>query len=187
MNKAIFLDRDGVLNEEIQGQYVNSPDDLRVFPYAGRALAIFNSLDYKCFVVTNQSGIGLGHFGYAMLIGIHDKLRDELSRDGGKIERFYTCPHKIDDPMCKCRKPKPGLILQAVEDKDIDLNKSWFIGDRESDIGAAHNAGCRSVAVISGYLDHEKIDAMDRGPDAVFQNVLDFAEWLSRRESGLLA
>jgi len=183
MVKAILLDRDGVLNEEIQGQYVNSPDDLRVFPFAGHAVSIFNSLGYKCYLITNQSGIALGHLTYSTLVEIHNKLFSIIRECGGKIERVYTCPHLDGDYMCKCRKPKPGLILQAADDKDIDLTKSWFIGDRPSDIGAAHNAGCPVIAVLSGFLDHEKIDELDHGPDAVFQNVLDFAEWLQKESS----
>jgi D-glycero-D-manno-heptose 1,7-bisphosphate phosphatase len=80
--------------------------------------------------------------------------------------------------MCKCRKPKPGLILQAAKDNDIDLTKSWFVGDRPSDIGAATNAGCFSVAVLSGYLNKEKIAELPSSPHLVFPTVLQFAEYL---------
>lgn len=187
MAKAIFLDRDGVLNVFRLGSYVNKPEDLEVFPFSGPAISIFNKLGYLVFVVTNQSGIAKGFFGLAELCDIHIKLSRNVEEYGGDIKRFYSCVHNIGDKMCKCRKPQPGMILEAAKTYDIDLSQSWFIGDSESDIEAAKNAGCPSIAVLSGFIDHEKIDAMERKPDAAFQNVLDFAEWLKRRDSGAIA
>jgi D-glycero-D-manno-heptose 1,7-bisphosphate phosphatase len=173
MNKAIFLDRDGVLNVAVLGKYVNCADDLTVFPFAGSAISIFNELGYKCYVITNQSGIAKGHFGLSALCEIHMKMSREIKAVGGKIERFYTCPHNPDDPMCECRKPKPGNILTCAKENDIDLSKSFMVGDAPSDIEAGRAAGCHTVAVLSGYIEDEKLLASM--PELVFEDVYRFA------------
>ncbi len=178
MNKAVFLDRDGVLNKAVLGKYVNCADDLEVFDFAGPAISILNDLGYLCIVITNQSGIAKGHFGFAALAEIHGKLMQEVAKSGGKITRFYTCPHNPGDPMCKCRKPKPGSILEAAEKFGIDLSQSFMVGDAPSDIEAGKNAGCHTVAVLSGYIEDEELLASM--PELVFHDVYRFAINLKR-------
>jgi D-glycero-D-manno-heptose 1,7-bisphosphate phosphatase len=183
MIKAIFLDRDGVLNVFKLGTYVNKPEDLEVFPFAGPAISIFNDLGYTVFVITNQSGIAKGHFGLATLCDIHRKLTATIQESGGDIKRFYTCIHNPGDKMCKCRKPKPGMILEAAATYDIDLSKSYMVGDAGSDIEAGVNAGCRTVAVLSGQLseEHEWLSLPVR-PEFMFTDVYRFAINLKNEE-----
>jgi D-glycero-D-manno-heptose 1,7-bisphosphate phosphatase len=173
MNKAIFLDRDGVLNVAVLGKYVNSVDDLKVFDFVPAAISIFNELGYKCYIITNQSGIAKGHFGLSALCEIHGKLMATVAEGGGKIERVYTCIHNPGDPMCKCRKPLPGNILDCARENDIDLSKSFMVGDAPSDIEAGKNAGCHTVAVLSGYIEDEVLLASM--PELVFEDVYRFA------------
>jgi D-glycero-D-manno-heptose 1,7-bisphosphate phosphatase len=177
MNKAVFLDRDGVLNLARLGSYVNCADDLKVFDFAGPALSILNEMGYICIVVTNQSGIAKGFFGLSALVEIHNKLIAELleAAPDAKIQKFYTCPHGYDDPMCKCRKPKPGNLLTAAQEFDLDLSECYMVGDMESDIGAGKNAGCHTVAVTSGLATEEEILQWETRPEYMFHDVYCFA------------
>jgi len=170
---VIFLDRDGVLNVEETGTYINSPDQLQVFDFAPLALATLRLLGHRCFLVTNQAGVGMGYLTPETLNAIHDKLCLSI----GEFDGIYTCMHS-KDAGCDCRKPKPGLLLQAAKEHGIDLGESYFVGDRPSDIEAAYNAGCVSVAVLSGHLTRESIGELPHQPDMIFDNVLAFAEYL---------
>ena len=150
MNKAVFLDRDGVLNECEEGKYVNCIAELNVFNYAGRAVKLLNDLNYKVLIVSNQSGIASGHISVEALSDINQKLCSCIKNDGGHIDGIYICPHDKYKNECNCRKPKPGLILQAAKEWDIDLSKSWMVGDMVSDINAGISAGVKTILVLSG-------------------------------------
>jgi histidinol-phosphate phosphatase family protein len=110
----------------------------------------FAARGYRPVVVTNQSGIGRGLFDFSTLNAIHDKMHRQLASAGGRIDAIFYCPHTADS-ACDCRKPKPGLIERAARDFDIDLTRSWMIGDRYGDVQLARNAGVRSAFVLSGY------------------------------------
>lgn len=172
--RAIFLDRDGVLNLEQTGIYVNSPDQLLVFDFAAPALATLRLIGYKCFLITNQAGVGMGFLTEDRLSAIHEKLCQNV----GELSGIYTCMH-AKDIGCDCRKPKPGLLLQAAMEHGIDLGESYFVGDRPSDIEAAYHASCVSVAVKSGFLDDAAIERLEYKPDMVFNDVLAFANYLA--------
>jgi D-glycero-D-manno-heptose 1,7-bisphosphate phosphatase len=183
MNKAIFLDRDGVLNLARNGSYVNSPADLKVFDFAGPALSILSDMGYKLIVITNQSGISKGFFCLSTLVSIHNKLCAELQASSDvKIDKFYTCPHATDDPMCKCRKPKPGNIFTAAKEFDLDLSQCYMVGDMESDIGAGKAAGCHTVAVTSGLADEDDVLQWETRPEFMFHDVYRFAINLQNEE-----
>lgn len=156
--KAVFLDRDGVIN--VHEGRIDAPDKLDVFEYSGKAIKRLNDCGFKVFVVTNQPEIAKGFFGFDDLKKVHDKLVKVVSEDGGKIDGFYVCPHHPEKGWpgevvelkieCKCRKPKPGLLLQAAKEHDIDLDKSWMVGDSKGDIVAGERAGARTVFVTAG-------------------------------------
>lgn len=143
--KAIFLDRDGVININ-RDDYVKSWDEFEFLPNAIEALKMINESDYLLIIITNQSPIGRGIFTVATLDEIHTRMLNELASSGASIDAIYYCPHKPGDG-CSCRKPEPGLILMAARDFDIDLKSSWMIGDSESDIIAGRRAGCRTAMV----------------------------------------
>ena len=153
--RAVFMDRDGTISEEIG--YVNHPARYRVFPYAGEAVRLLNEAGWLAVLVTNQAGVARGYFTEDMIGAVHGLLEAELARNAARLDAIYYCAHhpSVGQPPyrydCDCRKPRPGLILRAAADFDIDLAGSWMIGDRYSDIELAHNAGVRSAFVLSGY------------------------------------
>ena len=153
--RAVFIDRDGTISEEVG--YINHPSRFRVFPYSAPALRLLNDRGWLTIVVTNQAGVARGYFTEEMIHTVHDRLKEDLARSGARLDAIYYCAHhpSVGDPPyrrdCDCRKPKPGLILRAAADLDIDLAGSWMIGDRHSDIELARNAGVNSAFVMSGY------------------------------------
>ncbi len=142
MTAAIFLDRDGVINEKMpEGEYVSSPEEFRLLPGAVEAIRRLNDAGYLVLVVTNQRGIARGELTEADLTAIHEKLTTALHAAGAHLDGIYVCPH--EKGSCDCRKPKPGLLLQAKADfPQIDFSQSVMIGDSESDIQAGQAVGC---------------------------------------------
>ena len=147
-NKACFLDRDGVINEEVG--YIRSPEQLKVFSFAGPAIKLLNEKGIKAIVVTNQSGIGRGYFDRKTLDEIHRKLRSDLAKEGAFLDGIYYCPHHPDQ-NCPCRKPKAGLFLKASKDFDLDLLQCYTIGDKLTDLEAGREAGTKTILVLTGY------------------------------------
>jgi len=142
-NKAIFLDRDGVLNKK-RNDYVKSIDELEIFPNIGREISKIKNQGFLIIVVTNQSVINRGIITKEKLFEIHSKIQDVLIKDKTSIDKFYFCPHRPDE-NCKCRKPNPGMILQAINEFSIDVSKSWMVGDSKTDIEAGRKAGCKTI------------------------------------------
>lgn len=153
--KAIFLDRDGTINKYVG--FLRNIEDFELLPNVAEAIKKINSSDYLCVVITNQPVIARGEVTIPELNQIHNKLETELGKNGAYIDGLYYCPHhphkgykgevielKVD---CLCRKPKPGLLLQASRDFNIDLENSWMVGDSEIDIKAGKNAGCRTALI----------------------------------------
>ncbi len=152
---AIFLDRDGTIIE--LRDYLRSLDEIVLLPRAAEGLKLLADAGYLLIIITNQSGVARGYFDEEFVRAANDKLNEMLERRGVAIDAVYYCPHhpmygsegyKVD---CNCRKPKPGMISKAAADFDIDLRRSWVIGDNEPDIKLAANAGLRSVLVRTGY------------------------------------
>ncbi len=150
--KAIFLDRDGTICEEVN--YLSRPEELRLYPYTADAISLLRKHGFRVVLVTNQSGIGRGYFDEKTLLRIHEKLNDDLRSMNSKLDAIYFCPH-IPSDECDCRKPKSGMIMRAAEYFDIDLAKSWMIGDKFSDIEAGISAGTKTGLVLSGYGKNE--------------------------------
>jgi len=145
MKKAIFLDRDGVIN--VDKGYVYKIEDFEFTKGAIKALKYFQSLGYILIVVTNQSGIARGYYKLEDFKKLTKWMKNRLKADGIEIKEVYFCPHSPDD-RCSCRKPSPGMILKAAKDYDIDVKKSWMIGDKPSDIEAALKAGIENTILI---------------------------------------
>ena len=142
--KALFLDRDGVINRDLG--YVYRIEDFEFMPGIFEALAGFMMLGYEIFVVTNQSGIGRGYYSEDDFAKLSKYMIDEFKSYGIEIKKIYHCPHTPSDD-CNCRKPKPGMILQALNEFNISLKDSLMIGDKPSDLESARRAG-----VERGYL-----------------------------------
>ncbi len=155
--KAIFLDRDGTLN--VAKGWLNRAEDLALLPGVASAVKLINRSGYLAVVVTNQPVIARGECSFEELQRIHDRMETELGREGAFIDALYFCPHHKDKGFagervaykldCDCRKPKPGLLLQAARDFNIDLGESIMIGDSARDVEAGRNAGCRQSVLIA--------------------------------------
>jgi D-glycero-D-manno-heptose 1,7-bisphosphate phosphatase len=149
LNKAAFLDRDGVINAKPpEGEYITSYRQLRLLPGVLDAAAKLNRAGYQLFIVTNQRGIAIQKLRMHDLIEIHDHIERELARPGIRISQIYYCPHDISE-MCACRKPRPGMLQRAAREHGLDLQASWMIGDSLSDVQAGQSAGCRTVLLGS--------------------------------------
>ena len=140
--KAVFLDRDGVINDN--KKYVNTPEDLIIYDEAKKGMKLLYDAGYTLFIVTNQGGIELGHLTHEKLNRIHDRLIKELE-PFCKITEILYCPDFNKES--ECRKPKPGMILELAEKYGIDLRSSWMIGDMETDIEAGKSAGCKTAKI----------------------------------------
>jgi len=154
-NIGVFIDRDGTISEEVG--YVNHLSRFQVYPWSAEAIRNLNHGGLKAIVVTNQAGVARGYFVESLIHEVHQKLSNELSLDGARLDAIYYCPHhpSVGNPPylkdCTCRKPKPGMLLRAADEFQIELKRSYVIGDRYGDIELAHNAGTKSILVLSGY------------------------------------
>ncbi|MFD1362895.1 D-glycero-alpha-D-manno-heptose-1,7-bisphosphate 7-phosphatase [Lentibacillus salinarum] len=174
MDKGMFLDRDGVINEVLtqRVKFVNKPGDFYLLDGVGEAIKAFNDMGFRVFVVTNQGGIGLGYMTEDSLTAIHNKMADDLAQYGAVIDDIAYCPHK-PHAGCPCRKPKPQMILDLAEKHVVDPGQSYMVGDREPDIEAGRQAGTTTVLV--GAKDRHTAE-----PDKHFPNLLTFASWLKK-------
>jgi D-glycero-D-manno-heptose 1,7-bisphosphate phosphatase len=148
MLPAIFIDRDGVINQN-RADYVRSWDQIEILPNALSALALLAASPYRLIMVTNQSPIGRGILTRDQVRSINHQLIAHIESHRGRIDAVYVCPHHPDD-NCDCRKPKPGLLNQAARDHNLDLDRSYFIGDALSDVQAALAANCQPILVLTG-------------------------------------
>jgi D-glycero-D-manno-heptose 1,7-bisphosphate phosphatase len=146
MQPALFLDRDGVIIEN-RSDYVRNWSQVKILPQAVSALVAVSASPYRIVLITNQSGIGRGLIPLETALEINKRLVAIIERAGGRIDRVYLCPHKPSD-QCNCRKPQPGMILQAAQDLDLDLENSILIGDALTDIQAGRKAGISQVALV---------------------------------------
>lgn len=168
MRRAIFLDRDGTLN--LDRGYVHKKEEWEWLPGALEGLRLFKEAGWLLVVCSNQSGIGRGYYGMRDLSRLEDWVNQELQKNGCPIEAWYYCPH-LPDVECDCRKPKPGLILRAARDLDIDPGASWMIGDRLRDVEAGIRAGCRAgILANENYMEEVErarriFPSLDSWPD----------------------
>lgn len=147
---AVFVDRDGTINVEVN--YLHRPADFEFIPGAPEAIGHLNRAGWLVIVVTNQAGIARGYYDVAALRRLHAHLQTLLGEHGAHVDAFYWCPHHPEfTGTCDCRKPAPGMLYTAAADLGIDLQRSWLIGDSAGDLGAARAAGCRAILVRTGY------------------------------------
>jgi len=161
---AIFLDRDGTLCEEVG--YVNHLSRSRLLPGSLEAIRLINQAGLLAVVTTNQSGVARGYFSQDLVEAVHAQLLSAISSEGARLDAIYYCPHHPSEgsppwrAVCECRKPKPGMILRAAREHDIDLAGSYVVGDSVVDIEAGAAAGLPGVLVLTGYgrglLEHQK-------------------------------
>lgn len=150
MNKAVFLDRDGVINQKpSEGDYVTRWEDFHILPGVAEGIALLHRAGFSVIVVTNQRCIAKGLMTVVELENMHQKMTEHLAGSGAIIEGTFYCPHEIE-PVCECRKPAPGMLLEAARLHGIDLSTSWMIGDSDIDIQAGKNAGCKTVRLMAG-------------------------------------
>ena len=146
--RAIFLDRDGVICEN-RTDHVKSWQEFQFLPEAKRSLVALSQLDLPIIVVTNQALINRGMAPASVVEDIHERMVAEIMASGGRIDRVIYCPHRPED-KCACRKPEPGMLLQAADEMNIDLANSYFVGDAATDLLAARKVGCRAFLVLTG-------------------------------------
>ncbi len=201
---GVFLDRDGTIVHE--ANYLHRVEDMELYPSAAEAIRLLNQSGRLVVVVTNQSGVARGILSENEISVIHAALQKQLAHLGARIDRFYYCPHLPNAPVadfsceCECRKPNPGMVFAAARDLNIDLERSYLIGDKQTDIETAHRAGCVSVLVKTGYgasaaerqVDTETVRQGDSKaeepavPDYVANDLLDAVKWiLTNAERGV--
>jgi D-glycero-D-manno-heptose 1,7-bisphosphate phosphatase len=150
MHKAVFLDRDGVINDNKRP--VNRPEELILYPKVGEAIRQLNDANYMVFVVTNQGGVGLGYLTEKDLGHIHEKMIADLDENGARIHDIRACVHKPHEG-CICRKPGSGMLIELAEKHNIELSRSFMVGDRITDIEAGRNAGTKTIFIGSEHTD----------------------------------
>ena len=178
-HKAVFLDRDGTINEEVS--YLSSIEQLKIILRAAKAIKVLNDNGFKVIIITNQSGVARGYFSEDTLGQINEHLKAELSKEGATIHAAYYCPHH-PDAGCTCRKPNTGNIEKAALEHDLDLTRSYMIGDTMRDMETGFNAKLRTILVLTGYGEEERDKYRDnpRQPDYIAQDLYDAAEWIIR-------
>jgi len=176
--KAVFLDRDGVVNACPGAKYyVKTWEDFEFLPGVMDAISDLNKARYKVFVLSNQSGVARGAMSFENLETITRNMQAELLNNGAYVDGVYYCTH--DDPDgCACRKPKAGLFLEAARGADIDLAASYNIGDSERDIAAGNAMGIPGIIVLSGKTKAADVPKFTAKPVAVQNNLLEAVEWI---------
>jgi D-glycero-D-manno-heptose 1,7-bisphosphate phosphatase len=186
LRRAVFLDRDGTLIEDVG--YLDSPDKIKPIQEAIKAVKFFNKAKYKTIIVSNQSGVARGYFSEDTAKLINSRVIKLFSEQGAIIDAVYYCPHhprygnQNYRKDCECRKPKPGMILKAVKEHNIDLSKSIMIGDKYTDIRTGKNLHMLSILVLTGYGKQEyqkmKTDSIKPGADLVREHIYDAALYI---------
>ncbi|WP_028841328.1 D-glycero-alpha-D-manno-heptose-1,7-bisphosphate 7-phosphatase [Thermodesulfobacterium hveragerdense] len=177
---AVFLDRDGTINEEMG--YINDPSRVRLLPGVSEGLKLLQDKGFKLIVVTNQSGPARGYFPEDLVFEVNQLIARRLAKKGVKLDDFFVCLHGPNEG-CICRKPNPGLVLQALEKYPIELEKSYFIGDKIVDVETGKRLGIKTILVLTGYGKGElKYVAPKKGiyPDWVAKNLKEAAEIIIR-------
>ena len=179
--KALFIDRDGVINKDPGGwtktDYVTDWKDFHFIPGTLQALKILKEKGVKVIVASNQGGVNKGFYTKAELNKVNSSMLKEIEKAGGAIEEVFYCIHK-DEDNCDCRKPKPGMLESAAKKYGIDPKTTYFIGDDKKDILAGKRIGCKTILVLSGKSSHKDIEGWEDKPDHVFKDLLEAVKFL---------
>lgn len=185
-SKILFLDRDGVINKYPgDGNYVTKVKDFHFVPGSLAAIRKMSELGYTIFVISNQAGVGKGIYSQDKLNRITRHMLDQVTRNKGKIKKIFYCTHR-SDYGCVCRKPGIGSIKKALSSLKRSLahaKQAFFIGDTDSDILAGHNAGCKTIFVLSGKENRRSISRWEAKPDFIAKNLWEACEIVTNEDS----
>ena len=180
--KAIFLDRDGVINRDPGfGDYIKSWAEFEFLPGAVDAIKLLNKNGYEIFVISNQAGVDRGLFSEEALNEITANMLKEIEARGGKIRWVSYCTHATD-AGCDCRKPNTGQIKKATKGLDIDFKKAYFIGDSRLDVGAGKNMGCKTILLLTGKETVEDSKTWEHKSDFIMNNLMEAVKWVLKEE-----
>ncbi len=184
---AVFLDRDGTVTREVG--YVNHVDRLELLPHSAAAIRRLNEAGVPAVLITNQAGAARGYFPFELIDRVHDRLRELLAAEGAHLDGVYYCPHTPEGKVapynvdCSCRKPRTKMVEDAARDLDLDLPRSFAVGDKITDVIMAHRVNARGVFVLTGYgrgdLEHQSAQWTDR-PDRIAEHLGDAVDWILR-------
>lgn len=188
MRSAIFLDRDGTLNEEVG--YAGRAEDFHIFPWAAETVRRVNEAGWAAVLVTNQAGVARGFYTESAIGELHRLLEAHLAAGGARLDGIYYCPHHPEGTVagyggpCECRKPEPGMLHRAARELELDLARSWVVGDRGLDVALARRVGAGAVLVRTGYGPTELARGAERPaseePDFVAADALEAVQWILR-------
>jgi D-glycero-D-manno-heptose 1,7-bisphosphate phosphatase len=182
---AVFIDRDGTINEQMG--YINHSSRFIILPGVAEAFRILNQAGFHAIIVTNQSGVARGYFPIDLVYHIHSIMEESIARQGGHVDGIFFCPHypKGSDPKyameCDCRKPRTGLINQACEKFEIDLSRSYMVGDHYTDMELADRSNIKGVLVKTGYgtgVIEYNLPSMANKPSYIADDLLDAVKWI---------
>lgn len=176
--KAVFIDRDGTINVNVH--YLDDPDRFEMYPGVGEGLRRLQDNGFTLIVITNQSGIARGLFTEEQLSAIHERMEQELQAYGVKLDGLYYCPHHPDEG-CDCRKPNTRLFEQAIREHDIDIHKSYMIGDKYLDVAAGKKIGVKTILIPEPHEREEcllELDEWEAKPDYIAVDFMDAVGWV---------
>lgn len=180
---AVFMDRDGTITEEMG--YLKDAKKLRLISYSGEAIRLLNKKRILTIVISNQSGVARGYFTEEVVKKIHSKLKRLLKKEGAHLDEIYYCPHhpKFGSPQykknCNCRKPKPGMLERAARRFNLDLKKSYVVGDKVSDIKLARRVEAKGILVLTGYGKRSKSKKLT--PNYTAKNLYHAVRWILKK------
>lgn len=182
--KAVFIDKDGTLLHNVP--YNVNPDLIRLQEGAVEVLKILKERNYSLILISNQSGVAHGYFTEEALETVKDRIQFMLSDAGIQLDGFYFCPHHPEGiikkyaVLCSCRKPAPGMILQAASDLQVDLSKSWMVGDILHDVEAGNRVGCRTILIDNGNETEWRMD-VNRKPHHIVKSISEVTETILKQ------
>ena len=187
--RSVFLARDGTINREVR--HLRRLDELELLAGAPEGIRLLNRAGWRVVVVTNQAAVARGLLSEERLAEIHQELQGMLAREGAYVDAIYYCPHHPTEgfgryrQQCTCRKPQPGSLQRAARELGLDLEQSYCIGDKRSDLEAGRTAGCRNILVRTGYgaATEAQLDGEATRPDTIATNLLEAAQWILARSS----
>lgn len=177
-NKAVFIDRDGTINVDVH--YLDDPDKFEMYPGVGEGVKILKDSGFKIIIITNQSGIARGYFTEKQLSDIHEKMKKEFREFDVVLDGIYYCPHHPDE-NCNCRKPNTVLFEKAIKEHNIDVEKSYMIGDKILDVGAGKKIGAGTIIIPEPHIKDEFISKKNEWkytPDCIADDFMDAVEWI---------
>jgi D-glycero-D-manno-heptose 1,7-bisphosphate phosphatase len=188
MRPAVFLDRDGTIIEDVG--FLRDVAQIDLLPWSADAIRQLKEAGYAVVVITNQSGVGRGYYDEAHVQATHRVLDDLLAESGARVDAYYYCPHHPESTdaryarECECRKPASGMLLRAAADLQLDLPRSWMVGDWWRDVQAGAGAGTRTILIPTGRSTEHRPAPVDAPrPDAILNNLMEAATWILRSSS----